>query len=195
MSPLTEALLRVSLAIMKNVVALAYASVIVGAALIFSGCSPAGDPSRPEALAFSLQDPDAWDVFEGASGLLEEHSGVQTYSGLAGTTVHTQPRAEGLSTCADTTVSFSPEEGLTHMVDIVVYVPIPEGCYGDPAFTLAHEMIHAIRSWNGLGLLEANLDHSASGVFQAYAGDTRFEETTLNKLCEAADCTNYNPEE
>lgn len=165
-------------------------------ALFVVACAPEGEQSRPEALSFSLQSPEAWDLFEQAADRIEAPSGVHAFSGLAGTTVHVLPRPDGYKdVCADTSVDFIARTNTALNISIALFVPAPEGCWPDPSLTLAHEMVHAIRGWSGLGLQSGNADHSTDGIFRANAGDARFEETSLEKLCEAVTCAQFSIEE
>lgn len=194
MSPLTEAFLRCMLWIMKSLLCIAYASAIVSASLIFSGCSPAGSEPAPDSLAFSIQDPAAWKIFDRSAADLASHTGAQAVTSIRGTTVHSGPRPDDSESCADTTVVYFKDPTEVVSVDIALYLPIPAGCYDDPALTLAHEMIHAARAWAELSLGDPDADHSASGVFRAVAGDPRFDESTLTKFCEAVLCTQFDTE-
>lgn len=166
-------------------------TLIVLIVALLVGCSAAGDETV-SALSFSVPD-DARQAFELAVDDFDFHAGVRPFAGISGTVIRIVPRPEGKDTCADTTVDFIAAENRTIRADIALYVPVPEGCFDDTSLTLAHEMIHAIRAWSGLGLNAGHLDldHSAAGVFRTTAGDARFDSSTLVKLCEAVDCDHF----
>jgi hypothetical protein len=170
-----------------------------------TGCSAAGaDPEAP-ALAFWPKDRASWEAFDATASRLEQHAGWRPVSGPSGYTIATMPRPEGDTLCARTRVAVWTDTLEVASIDIDLYVPVPAGCFPSLTDSLTHELIHAVRSASGLDVAE-NMDaeahglpilsgHSTNGVFAAHCDDRRLEESSLGRLCEAADCTNFEAEE
>ena len=94
--------------------------------------------------------------------------------------------------CGQTRVSHIKDEVIG--VQVLIPFPSPPGCMSDISRTIEHEIIHSIR--RELELTDQD-QHATTGVFKAYADDTdnHLTSESLEKLCEAIECTQFNTEE
>jgi len=176
---------------MKTLASAAFASGLLFLQLLFSGCSPVGMTNDVGPLEFNPKSAEAWDLFDRAAARFLEPTGLVPVATGRGPTIDLTPRPDGVEECGHTTVSTYVGSGNVAGVSIVIYLPIPPGCFSDPADTLAHEMIHAMRGW---ARAEAHV-HSDGGLFSPTSSDRRMTAETLGAVCEAVECVVYNPEE
>lgn len=182
---------------MKTLVLLAYVLFLF---LIWmtEGCAPAAIPALSDGVRFAYAPtPEAAPFFARAAARIRAVSGVELVEDPAGTPIDFVPelltpaRDGALYDCGQTPVLFYQR---THeIVDVRIHVvsPPPAGC-SSLENTLAHELIHSLRREYGIAPGE---DHSETGLFSRYGGDWKIDEASLNKLCEAVECTTYQPEE
>jgi hypothetical protein len=180
--------------LLRNALSALFALGLVGAQLLVgSGCAPADTRTGlPESMMFEYDvAPEAVDAFEAAADRIAWASGVVLVNVPGGTPVEVMDDSPQGS-CADTYVSFWTEPFEISSVFIDLYTP-RKGCYDDLGDTLLHELIHSLRRYEDTG--HPNHGHSETGVFQAVANKAVLNEDSLNKICEAVTCTQYNPEE
>lgn len=178
---------------MKTLLSALFVAALFVLLLVFSACSPCGSEASPGQLAFYPTSPEAWEAFSAAADRIETASGVRVYAAIEGTPILFVDRPEDTSDCAQTRLTWNTETREIVSLKIEVY-PSTSGCAWGADKTLTHEIIHAIRTRAGLDLEGDTMGHSEHGLFMATTQDDRFEETTLAALCEATDCTIYNPE-
>jgi hypothetical protein len=177
---------------MKNVLALAYASGILFAELLFSGCLPEETTKvgLPDSARFSYEvAPELQAAFTEARLRIQRASGVELVEAEGGTPINFY-YASLTKKCADTYITGWPDDGAIVEVFIDVYLP-PDRC-GELADTLVHELIHSLRRVEDLGNPEDT--HAETGVFARLAGSPLLDTASLTRLCEAVECTTFNPE-
>jgi hypothetical protein len=180
---------------MRTLVAACYACAVLFMVMLF-GCSAAGgaSPDAPQNAFWPLDDA-SWQAFDAVAPRLAARAGVTIVSSPMGIPVRTAPRPDGATNCAQTTVTYMTLTGEFHKVDrIDLWLPIPGGCFADLSDSLAHETIHALRAVAGLTVMGESMTHSVAGIFAASSDSSLLEETSLEMLCEAADCDTFEPE-
>jgi hypothetical protein len=140
------------------------------------------------------QDARSWQAFNEAAPRLERGSGEPIFAALGGYPVRAVERPAGVTQCANTTVTFYSLTKEFVSAEIDLYWPIPDGCYPSLTDSLTHEMIHALRGAANLDLGNQSDGHSATGVFAKSSDDSRLDSASLEKLCDAVDCTVFVPE-
>lgn len=178
---------------MKTLLSLIYALIIFVLILIFgSACNLPEAPKHglPESDRFVYDvEPAALPAFVKAAARIQKASGIVLVDAPGGTPVALIDDSPQGS-CGDTYVTGWFDEGIVTSVFIDIYPNIP-GCYDDLGDTLLHELIHSLRRYEA-GQPED--DHSERGVFTAKAWRPVLDETSLDKICEVADCSTFNPE-
>jgi len=177
---------------MKTLLSALYAVGIVGAQLIFGqGCAPPPPEGLPETAMFEYDvAPELTNAFEAAADRINWASGVVLVNVEGGTPVNLFDDSPQGS-CGDTYITGWLDEGVLSSVYIDLYPPRP-GCYDDLGETLLHELIHSLRRYQDV---DPNHGHSATGIFQGVANRPVLNSDSLNSICEAVTCTQYNPEE
>jgi hypothetical protein len=176
---------------MKTFLSALFALGLVGSQLIFSGCGEFEPEGLPETMMFEYDvAPELVPAFEAASDRIQWASGVVLVNVEGGTPVNLFDESPQGS-CADTYVTGWRERGIVSDVQIDLYPPV-SGCYSDLSDVLVHELIHSLRRYIVDG---EDMGHTETGVFQAVANKPILNADSLNAICEAVTCTQYNPEE
>jgi hypothetical protein len=177
---------------MKTFLSLLFAAGLGSAAVIFGqGCQKFEPEGLPESAMFEYDvAPELVPAFEAAADRIQWASGVVLVNVEGGTPVNLLAESPQGS-CADTYVTGWRERGIVSDVQIDLYPPVA-GCYSDLSDVLVHELIHSLRRYiiDGEGA-----GHTETGVFQAVANKPILNADSLNAICEAVTCTQYQPEE
>lgn len=156
---------------------------LVVAVFLFA-CSPVGVSTMQNASAYDV-DPVLVPAFEVAAWRLATAAGVGVYQDSDGTPIRAVEDIDGA--CGWTTVSRYAYSGRVEGAVIDVDVSPPEGCASQERVIL-HELIHSLRRGWPSG-------HTTSDVFAERGGDGKITEEALMAICEAVECTAFNPEE
>lgn len=177
---------------MKTLLSFIYAALIFLLIMIFGyGCAPPPKTGLPESDRFVYDvEPAMVPAFEDAAARIEKASGIVLVDAPGGTPVALLDDSPQGS-CADTYITGWFDEGIVTSVFIDVYSGM-EGCYDDLGDTLLHELIHSLRRYLADG--KGTDDHSERGVFTAKAWRPILDETSLSAICEAVECSTFNPE-
>lgn len=183
---------------MKTLAALLYALIILFLVLLFSGCGSQAAGLEESAKFRYAPDEKAAPYFEAVRVRFLEVAGIELVADPTGTPIRflTDLPSDGPLgyDCGQTPITFMPEPFSVAAVEVKILYPPKKGCDSLRA-SLTHEIIHSLR--RDL-VVEDNAakdqGHATSGVFYKHSGD-RFDEASLNKVCEAVDCPIYNPEE
>jgi hypothetical protein len=177
---------------MKTFLSLLFAAGLGSAAVFGQGCQKFEPEGLPESAMFEYDvAPELVPAFEAAADRIQWASGVVLVNVEGGTPVNLLDESPQGS-CADTYVTGWRERGIVSDVQIDLYPPVP-GCYSDLSNVLVHELIHSLRRYIIDG--EEDMGHTETGVFQAVANKPILNADSLNAICEAVTCTQYNPEE
>lgn len=186
------------LRLMKTFLCTVLAVGLVGAQLIFgSGCAPAHEGlDEVETFAYA-PDETAAPYFEAVAIRIYEASGVVIFQDPEGTPIRFVPTLPSDSSygydCGQTPITFWEHPFEVRSVNIDVLYPTAPGC-DSLRGALTHEVIHSLRrKFVREDGKAADHGHTASGVFHRTGGD-KLDEASLNAICEAVDCTTYNPE-
>lgn len=184
---------------MKTSLSTLLALGLVAAELIFgSGCGAQSPEGLDDSAAFEYEpDAEAAPYFEAVIERIYQASGVVLSVVPGGTAIRFVPTLPSENEmgydCGQTPVTYWSNPTRIKKISIDILYPTAPGC-DSLRGALTHEVIHSLRQ----SLIEQDSrdpdhGHSSSGVFFRTGGD-KLDEASLNAICEAVDCTTYNPE-
>lgn len=179
--------------IMKTLASVLFVAALFVLLMTFSGCTQHEPAGLPDSARFEYDPaPELAEAFEAAATRIRKASGIELVSVPGATPIDHAFADEIDGDCGQTPITYHEEPIIIVDVYILIASDMPAGCQ-DEVTTLTHELIHSLRRREGIGA--DNNDHSETGLFNLHGGNGKLNESTLNKICEVADCASFNVEE